>query len=171
MRLANYASIFTAVVLSSVVAQPAAAYDLTGHWVGKWTCAGFDGSKFKDSSKDSAPNGTSTLNVTQSGATIHALIDGTFTYNGAAIADDTKPEKGEGVLIDCHTNTTLGVDDGNSEIIQIVVTTKTSSPKASLKGTSTLENFLAQFGQQIQSCKYSYKRIDTIDPAVGGCVP
>jgi len=171
MRVATCTVLLAAAVLSTVVARPAAAYDLTGHWVGKWTCTGFDGAKFTDSSKDSAPNGTSTLAVTQSGATIHALVDGTFTYNGAAIAADAKPEKGEGVLIDCHTNLVLGVDDGNSEIIRISVTTKANSPKATVKGTSTLENFLPQFGQQIQSCKYSYKRIDTVDPAVAGCPP
>src|SRR5512143_1492420 len=32
-----------------LAAVPAHAFDLTGHWVGKWSCKGFDGGKFSSS--------------------------------------------------------------------------------------------------------------------------
>lgn len=152
----------TALILAADITR-ARAFDLTGHWVGAWTCKGFDDTKFNDQNK------ASTLDITQTGNTIHAAFEKLFLYTGAAIPDPAKPEKGEVVLADCHTNAVLGTEDGNSEIIRAPVATKPGSAKASFKGLSILENDVVPFGEQVQTCKYSYKRIDTDDPAVGSC--
>ena len=67
-------------------AVPAHAYDITGHWVGKWSCKGFDGGKF------TAGNKTSTMDVTQVQGTFAVAIDAAFdnfTYNGSAIRTPT----------------------------------------------------------------------------------
>jgi hypothetical protein len=78
----------TALMLHAGV-MSARAFDLTGHWVGTWTCKGFDGAKFSDQNK------TSTLDITQSGTAIHAAFEGLFLYAGAAVPDPAKPEQGE----------------------------------------------------------------------------
>jgi hypothetical protein len=153
----------TAALMLGAGITKARAFDLTGHWVGTWTCKGFDGTKFSDQNK------TSTLDITQSGNAIHAAFEKLFLYAGAAVPDPAKPEKGEVVLADCHTNAVLEMEDGNSEIIRAPVATKPASVKATFKGLSILENDVVPFGQQVQTCKYSYKRIDTDDPAVGSC--
>ena len=152
-----------AMLVTAAVAAPAFAFDLTGHWVGKWTCKGFDGAKFKDENK------TSTLDVTQSGATINAALEGAFLFAGVAIPDASKPEKGEAVLLDCNTNDVPAEADGNSEIIRVSVATKVGGTKATFKGVSILENNVAPFGEQVQTCKYSYIRVSTSDPVVGSC--
>ena len=152
-----------AAMIAAAVAAPASAYDLTGHWVGKWSCKGFDGGKFKDQNK------TSTLDITQSGATIHAMLEGAFVFNGVAIPDAKSADAGEAVLLDCHTNDVAAEGDGDSEIIRAVVKTTAAVTKASFKGVSVLENDVAPFGEQFQTCKYGYVRVSTADPGVGSC--
>jgi len=164
MRMLTFlmGSAVTAALLVGSTVTPGNAFDLTGHWVGKWTCKGFDGAKFSDR------NDTSTLDITQSGAAIHAMFEHAFPYDGAAIPDAKKPEKGEAVIIDCHTNAVMAAD-GNSEIIRAPVATKAMSPKGVLKGLSILENDVAPFGEEVQTCKYTYHRVDTNDPGIGSC--
>jgi hypothetical protein len=58
------------------------AFDLTGHWEGKWNCKGFDGAKFTDRERNSS------MNVTQVGNTLRVDLDGGFLCNGAAIPDE-----------------------------------------------------------------------------------
>jgi hypothetical protein len=152
-----------ATLIAGATVPPAPAFDLTGHWVGKWTCKGFDGAKFKDENK------TSTLDITQSGAAIHAMFEQAFVFDGVAIPDAAKPEKGEVVLLDCHTNNIAVPGDGNSEVIRASVATKAASTKAAFKGVSILENNVAPFGEQVQRCKYAYLRVSTNDLAVGTC--
>jgi hypothetical protein len=152
-------AVFTLLVAAST-APAARAFDLTGHWAGKWNCKGFDGSKFSGSEKHS------TLTITQSGNTIAANIDGggAFFYNGTPVPDTAKPEKGEAVLLACPTANTLGSDE--AEIVRAAVKTKVGTFKATLKGTSVFADNFPEVG----TCKYSYKRVDTTDPAVGGCL-
>ncbi len=150
-------------VVVATLAAPASAFDLTGHWVGKWSCKGFDGATFKDANK------TSILDITQSGAAIHARLEGAFLFNGAPIPDPTNPDKGEIVLLDCHTNAVFAVGDGDSEIVRAAVATKAATVKASFHGVSILENDVLPFGEQVQTCKYAYTRASTTDPGIGGC--
>jgi hypothetical protein len=135
------------------------AYDLTGTWVGKWSCKGFDGEKFTSFNK------TSTLRLTQTGNTIAADIDnGEYRYNGGMIADDAKPEKGEAVFITCAIDN-LPLTDTETEMIRVAVKTKTGTFKASFKGLSIFEDNLGGVG----TCKYSFKRQDTVNPNISAC--
>mgnify|MGYP001500426521 CR=1 FL=1 len=148
---------FTLLIAASI-APAAHAFDLTGHWTGKWNCKGFNGTKFTDSETLSG------LAITQAGDTIAATIDyGDFFYNGTPVTDAAKPEQGEAVLLACPTANTLRW--GDAEIIRAAVKTKNGTFKATLKGTSVFADNMPQVG----TCKYSYKRINTSDPAVAGC--
>ncbi|HEY2388822.1 MAG TPA: hypothetical protein VGK30_17840 [Candidatus Binatia bacterium] len=146
------------------------AFDMTGHWVGKFTCKGVDETgKFKD---DDNP---STLDITQTGSLIAVSLDsGDFSYNGSLIPDIKKPDvQGEVVLIGCNTNTTFVAGDHSSEIMRAKVKTKANSVKASFSGISLFEINDAQFGESIETCKLSYKRVDAMPPvpAITGCAP
>jgi hypothetical protein len=149
-----------ALCLSAAVA-PAHAFDLTGHWTGKWSCKGFDGGKFTSGNK------VSTLAITQSGGSFAAAIDASsdnFTYNGVVITDTKDANKGEVVLLGCHLANTLPAQN-DSELVRASAKTKLNTFKASFKGTSVFADAFPEVG----TCKYSYKRIDTTDPAVGPC--
>ncbi len=150
-----------ALALAALVVTPPAAhaFDLTGTWIGKWSCKGFDGSKFTDANK------TSTLRLTQTGNVINADLDnGDFHYNGGMIADTTKPEKGEAVFLSCGTDN-VPLSGSEAEIIRAAVKTKSGTFKASFKGTSIFENEQGDVG----SCKYTFKRTDSTNPNVAGC--
>lgn len=151
-------AVFTLLVTASL-APAAHAFDLTGHWTGKWNCKGFDRTKFTSSEK------SSTLAITQVGPAFAANIDGItgFFYNVTPLTDAAKPEKGEAVLLACPTANPLG--SGDAEIIRAAVKTKNGTVNATLKGTSVFANDAPEVG----TCKYSYKRIDISDPAVAGC--
>jgi hypothetical protein len=142
-----------------VLPLPAHAFDLTGTWIGKWSCKGFDGSKFTSDNK------TSTLRLTQTGNVINADLDnGDFHYNGATITNTAKPDIGEAVFISCGTDN-VPQAGGEAEIIRAAVKTKIGTFKASFKGLSIFESNFNDTG----TCKYTFKRRDTINPNVGGC--
>jgi len=152
--------VFFGSMIVSAAAPAAHAFDLTGHWTGKWTCKGFDGTKFKGINKES------TMAITQSGTTIAADIDGgLFSFNGLAVFDATKPnEKGEAVLVQCGTDN-LPQSGDQGEIMRATVKTKLDSAKASFKSLSIFEDNAPEVG----TCKYSYKRQDPNDPGVAAC--
>jgi hypothetical protein len=150
-----------ALALAALVVTPSAAraFDLTGTWIGKWSCKGFDGSKFTSDNK------TSTLKITQAGNVIHADLDnGDFHYNAAAITNTAKPDQGEAVFLSCSTDN-VPQSGGEAEIIRAAVKTKLGTFKASFKGLSIFESNFGDVG----TCKYTFKRRDTTDPNVGGC--
>lgn len=145
--------------LCLAVAPSAQGYDLTGTWIGKYSCKGFDGAKFSSGSK------SSTFKITQSGNQIAVDLDnGEYRYNGGAIPDTAKPEKGEAVFLEC-ANDSVPFTGGDSEIIRVAVKTKPGDVKATLKGTSIFEDTL--FG--VGTCKYTFKRVDTAAPTILGC--
>ena len=97
------------------VTSTAYAVDLTGSYVGKWSCKAFDGAKFKVGNK------AATMEITQTGSAIAVHIDspsapfGEFFYNGTVIEDTAKPEKGEAVFFQCGTSDLL-LPDVESEM-------------------------------------------------------
>lgn len=154
MRAWTFTLTTFAVFVAASMAPGAHAFDLTGHWTGKFSCKGFDGTKFSLGDK------SATLAITQTGNSIAAFAGG-FLYTGTEVADAAKPEQGEAVLFTCATSSTLR----QGEIARATVKTKVGTFKATLKATSVFANN----GPGAGTCKYTYKRIDTIDPAVGGC--
>jgi hypothetical protein len=147
-----------AVLASAALAAGAQAIDLTGTWVGKWTCQGFDGAKFKSSNKQS------TLLITQNGNALAASIDGDFTYNGGVIPDLRNPDgKGEAALVGC-ANDVIPFAGGESEIVRAKVKTSASGA-GSFKGLAVLESDFPD----VLTCKYSYRRTSTENPNVPAC--
>ena len=145
---------------SAALAQASQAFDLTGTWVGKWSCQGFDGASFKSSNKQS------TIAITQTDNTIAANVDnGEFFYNGGAIPDAGAPTtKGEAALNQCGTdNLPFATTEG--EILRAKVKVNPESGAGSFKGLSVIET---QFFE-VLTCKYSYKRTDTVNPNVPAC--
>jgi hypothetical protein len=164
-------TVATTLVLGlSTVAIPAHAFDLTGHWTGKWSCKGF-AAPFNDDNgklvnKYSTGNSESTLAITQTGSTFAATIDagnGNYMYNGFAMANAKDAHKGEVVLLGCSTRNTLTGSD--AEILRAAVSTKDGTFKASFKGAS----IFADDFPEVETCKYSYKRLDTVDPQLDAC--
>jgi hypothetical protein len=158
MRIRTCTVFVVTLALLVSVAPAARAFDLTGRWVGKWKCKGFDGGKFTSHQKPS------TLEVTQAGNVLAASIDGgSFFYNGTPVPSASNPDRGEVVLLACPTANTLGAEE--AEIVRAVVKTKTGTAKAKFKGTSIFADDAPESG----TCKYAYKRVDTVDPGVTPC--
>lgn len=158
MRIRTSAISLVTLALVVGAAPGAHAFDMTGRWVGKWKCKGFDGGKFTSNEK------ASTLEVTQTGNVLAATIDGgNFFYNGTPVPSSSNPDRGEVVLLACPTANTLGGEE--AEIVRAAVKTKTGTAKAKFKGTSIFADDAPESG----TCKYVYKRVDMVDPGVGPC--
>lgn len=135
----------------------AAAFDLTGTWVGRLTCTGFDGSRFSDKFP-------TTMTIVQTGATATMNLDDgaeTFAYGGGTIAAATQPSRGEALFVECRTQPALG-DFG--EILRAQVST-TPKGGATFKATSLFQDEGDVFG----TCRWSFKRTDAAAPLVTGC--
>jgi hypothetical protein len=151
-----------AFTVAAVLAQPAAAFDLTGTWTGKQTCKGSSaGQKINFSFQ-------SELLITQTGTdlNIHVVSDsGTDIYQSVAIDDLAKPENGAVYFVHCGTTDIPETGDDFDESGRATVKTKEARGTGSLKGTSSFFNN----EPEVASCKWSYKRTTTTDPAVTGC--
>lgn len=159
MIVRSFAGLASCVFVLSIAVPSVHAFDVTGTWVGKWSCKGFDGEKFTDG------NPTSTMLITQTGDTMAIDLDGgSYRYNGRAITDVAKPDKGEAVLASCAIDNQPGVN-GLGELVRLAVKTKSGVVKASLKGLSIYENTPDVVG----TCKYSFKRTSETNPNVLGC--
>jgi len=164
---------FVVILLSfSTSAVPASAFDLTGHWVGKYSCKGF-AAPFTDDGKQvnkyTTSHPQSTLDITQTGGgAFGAVIDlnnGPFRYNAFAMTSVKSNGAGEVVLLGCSTANTLPSASSGAEILRASVKTKNGVVKASFKGVSIFaDNF-----PEVETCKYSYTRVDSADPNVDIC--
>lgn len=146
-----------ALLVAASMTPAAYAFDLTGHWTGKFSCQGFDGAKFTVSNKSAS------LAVTQTGNTVAMLASG-ILYSGTAMPNAAKPDQGEAVLLTCSTSNALGPNQ--AEIARTTVKTKVGTFKASIKATSVF----ATNAPLVGTCKYTFKRIDTADPGIAGCL-
>lgn len=145
---------------AAALAPAASAFDLTGTWEGRWSCQGFDGVKFR------SLNSQSTVQITQTGNTLAVNMDnGDYFYNGGAVPDAGSPTtKGEIALTQCGTdNVPLAGPD--AELLRAKVKADPEKGTGSMKGLSILESAIPD----VLTCKYSYKRTSTADPAVAAC--
>lgn len=149
-------------VAAACLAQPAAAFDLTGTWEGKQTCSGSSaGEKFSFSIP-------STLLISQTDTTfnIHVVSDsGTDVYRGVGIDSVAKPVNGDAYFVHCGTTDEPETGDDFDESGRATVKTKEETGVGAFKGTSAFFNA----EPEVASCRWSYKRIEATDPAVGGC--
>ena len=148
---------------ATAIAPSASAFDLTGTWEGSWSCQGFDGVKFRSRSG----RGRSTVLITQTGNTLAVdMDDGDYLYNGGAIPDGSSPTtKGEVVLAQCGTDN-IPLAGPDAELIRAQVKVDDVKGKGSIKGLSVLESSIPD----VLTCKYGYKRVSTVDPAVPACL-
>jgi hypothetical protein len=134
-------------------ASPAGAFDLTGHWQGKWSCT-----VFSNGVKSKVANGASTFAATSFGnGSFAAVVDSGPGYLGIEISDAAKPEKGELAIVHCGTHDDLKTVPF-SELGRWKVTTK--GAKGTIGGVTVWSNGPSH----VATCKYKYKRVDTIDP-------
>jgi hypothetical protein len=147
---------------AALVAQPAAAFDLTGTWEGKQTCSGSSaGEKFSFSIP-------STLLITQTGTAlnIHVVSEsGTDVYQGFGVDSVANPLNGDAYFVHCGTSDVPETGDDFDESGRATVKTKEETVGGAFKGTSAFFNA----APEVASCRWSYKRTDAADPDVAGC--
>jgi hypothetical protein len=146
-----------ALVAGTVAAGGALAFDVTGTWEGTYKCKGvFDG--LKDKYEDAL-----VANITQTGTAVGADItfDGDlFSYNGLAIANAAKPDKGDLTVVICGSDDDLSTGEFD-EFGRLTVTTKPLKGTGSIKGTS----YYSTTGPvQVYTCKWKLKRTSTVNP-------
>jgi len=147
------------------LAAPAGAFDLTGTWTGKQTCGDFDGVATKF-----IPEGTATIQITQTGTAIVILVNNEDYYNGVGIDGTAKPETGRAYFVHCGTSDVPGAAGvgGFDETGSASVKTSESRGTGSFKGGSTFFSNEGRTGV----CKWSYKRTSSTDPLlVSPCAP
>ena len=125
-------SITILVALLVAVAPAAHAFDLSGHWSGTYKCKGnYDGEK--DGFEEVLE-----ANITQSGSTVGAnfTFDGSpYSYNGLAVANLAKPDKGDVMLVICGSDDDLGSTTFD-ELGRFKVTTKPGKGTGAISGIS-----------------------------------
>jgi hypothetical protein len=140
------------VALVVTLAPSAQAFDLSGHWSGVYKCKGSFGGE-KDSYEDDLE-----VNITQAGAAVGANISfsGTpYSYNGLAVANATKPDKGDLMLTICGTDDNLSAGQFD-ELGRFKVATKPTKGTGSISGAS----YYSSTGPpQAYTCKWKLKRI------------
>ena len=146
-----------------VILAPASAgaVDLTGTWVGTLVCKDlFQGAKITFKQKPS------TVTITQNGNHLTLSRNGTATFTGFVLEETAKPDNGRLAVSACGTDDVPGAaNDDYDEMGDLTVKTKPSKGSGSIKGTSSFAEI-----NEIGTCKWSYKRINTADPSVPGCL-
>lgn len=164
MPSARVAAGMLAAVLVATLAPPARAFELDGHWSGTYKCKGVSGGE-KDSYEDALE-----ADVTQSGTAVGATISfsGTpYSYNGLAIADAAKPDKGDLMLTICGTDDDLG-SGVFDELGRFKVTTKPAKGSGAISGVSV---YADNNPPGAYTCKWKLKRTSTSAPVVPTSCP
>jgi len=158
MKLAHALAGMSLLILG-VDIQATQAVDLTGTWTGKIVCNTFDATGTYQ-----AVVAGDTMLITQSGADLNMTADGgEFTYDGKVIDKAGHPTtKGQASFIECRTTP---ADTDVSEIGR----TKVEIQPDGVGDTFTAQSILSAGGSVFQTCRWSYKRLDTADPGVGEC--
>lgn len=148
-------SIRYALAALALAASPAAALDLTGTWVGKFTCTEYDGETSKFTVTDDE------MRITQTGDSF--AVDSLNEFSGASIPDARSPDrKGEAKMAKCSTDNLAS--NGGDEIARLKVSIDREKGKGKLKGVSVYT-----FQGGVGSCKWSYKLTNPENPNVPGC--
>lgn len=141
-----------------LLAAPAAALDLTGTWVGKFSCSVFDGEP------DRFPEPAETLRISQQGSELRVEWVDAARLSGVALADAGRPDtKGEVALADCTTGPDLFTQ--YAELVRLSARVNREKGSGSLRGFS----IYAPSGVVAGSCSWSFRLSDPTDPAVAGC--
>ncbi len=175
MRIALVVLTFSAAMFGPASVPAASAFDVTGHWVGKWSCKGFS-APFTDDKGKLVNKFTSSTPVCQGGANA-----GTFCtddsecpasscpgqsfpvfYNAVAVPAVNDPaNNGNVILLGCDTSNALPTGS-DAELIQASIKTKVPNVKASFKGTSIFADNTDD-SPESGFCKYTYQRVGETD--------
>lgn len=155
----------TILTLAGIIlaATSARAFDLTGTWEGTYKCKGSN-QGVKDVSEDDI-----VAQITQVGNAIGAAITfsgNPFKYNGIAVANAAKPDKGDVVLVLCDSDDDLSTG-AFDELGRFSIVTKPAKGTGSLKGSSQYSSP----SPAAYTCKWKLKRTDPADPQVTTACP
>lgn len=159
LRKSSFKHLFGAALALSVSATHAGAVDLTGTWEGQAKCSGFfAGAKVKDTFPGS-------VKITQTGSDLNIDFGG-FLYNGGMIDDSAKPnEKGQGAFIFCGAGAQPLADYNESGHLKVQI----KGTKATFTATSVFHTAAGGSLVTVETCKYSFKRVDIANPNVPEC--
>lgn len=160
----RFAAAVLVAALVTTTASATYAYDLSGHWSGTYKCKGTFGGQ-KDSYSDVLE-----ADITQSGTAVGATISFTgspYSYNGLAIADAKKPDKGDLMLTICGTDDDLG-SGVFDELGRFKVATKPAKGSGAISGQSF---YSTTNPPQAYTCKWKLKRTSTSAPVVPTTCP
>jgi hypothetical protein len=142
-------------VVVGLAGSPAGALDLTGTWLGKYTCTQYDGTLSKVTVKDDE------MRITQTGDVF--AVDSQNQFAGVSLPDDKTPDtKGEAKLANCNTDNV--VSNGGDELVRLSAKVNREKGKGKLKGSS-----IYTFPGGVGTCKWSYKLTDPANPNAVGC--
>lgn len=142
----------------AIAATSVQAFDLTGTWEGTYTCKGSNVGE-KDSYQD-----VLVAQITQTGTGVGLAITFTgapFKYNGIAVANAAKPDKGDLVVTLCGTDDDLSTG-AYDELGRLSVVTKPAKGTGSIKGVSSFSTP----APSTYTCKWKLKRTNPANPAV-----
>jgi hypothetical protein len=142
---------------------PAMAADLTGTWEGTVRCQGF----IQGQPKASFSVKDVQFQISQSGRDLNLQVVNPLTlqsnyFDGLVVDDGVHTLKGEAALLEC----TSGVESIGGAMIRAKVSTDLSG-KGRLGGTLFAVD--SDPTEELGTCKFTLKRVDTADPSVPGC--
>jgi hypothetical protein len=133
------------------------ALDLTGTWQGQISCSGLTGAGDRDRFRVPNP-----VEITQVGDAIRVRDAGAnLLYAGRVIEASSNPDAGIAMFVGCPTDNTLPPD---SELVHARVTVTPARGKLTATGP-----FHDADNGGFFLCRWSYTRVDTVDPAVPAC--
>jgi hypothetical protein len=146
-------------VLSLFAAVPAAAFDLTGHWEGSWTCSGIEaGQKWKDVNRES------TIAITDFGNGVIAARVDNSPWLGIAIYAAGNTDRGEVAMAHCGSD--ANPETGSfTELARFRVST--SGDRGTLSGIS----IYSSGSLHVSTCQYRLTRVDTVNPGLAYSCP
>jgi hypothetical protein len=154
-------ALFVALGIVSPFVRPmgAEAVDLTGTWNGKAICKGlFAGNKTSDTFAGH-------LFITQTGPDLNMNFLGVL-YNGAFQEDNTAPTRnGQGTFVACSTTTDY------SAYSEIASFTAKLNPNLDTASTFKATSVYYTGADNFQTCRWTFKRIDTTNPLPAGVPP
>lgn len=145
-----------------LLALPAAAGNLVGTWVGRFSCATEDAD-----GRGKLTEPASTLEISQpSGpgtSPLRVMIDGVH-YTGSIVPSASNPtEEGVGAFVACGTSDAEGAGFNELELMRWKV------EAGGVRGAIKKAGVFVENGVEIGACKGGWVRTSTVDPGIAAC--
>jgi hypothetical protein len=155
----------TAFLLTLASVPVAHAYDITGHWEGTYKCKGVDDGE-KDSFEESVIADITQTGTATGGSFFFGGSGSSYKYNGLAVANAAKPDKGDLALVICGNDDNLAAG-AFDEFGRFSVSTKPAKGTGTIKGISQY----AAPDLDIFTCKWKLTRTATTNPGLTPTCP